>query len=294
MKLITPNYYQKFKCIADRCRHNCCIGWEIDIDEETDAYYRGLQGSMGARLQKSVSRDGTPHFILGNGERCPFLNEKNLCDIITELGEEHLCQICTDHPRFRNEFSDRIELGLGLCCEEACSLILSQKEPFSLMKSDATEYQTEEEQTFFSIRDRIFQLLQNRTQPMEKRLSHLLDIFHIELPDLDWRSVFFALERLDPVWDTKIQKIDLHAAVSEDWSLPLEQLAVYFIHRHLAGALEDGRYAERCAFAVLSVKAIASVAASVEDLPEIARLYSSEIEYSDKNIDLLLDKLTQG
>lgn len=294
MKPITPNYYQKFKCIADRCRHNCCIGWEIDIDEETDAYYRGVQGSMGARLQKSISRNDTPHFILGSGERCPFLNENNLCDIITALGEEHLCQICTDHPRFRNEFSDRIELGLGLCCEEACALILSQKEPFSLMEPDETEHQSEEEQTFFTIRDRIFQLLQDRSQPMEKRLSHLLALFQIEIPTLDWHSVFFDLERLDPVWDTKIQKIDLHAAVSEDWSLPIEQLTVYFIYRHLAGALEDGRYAARCAFAVLSVKVIASVAASVEDLPEIARLYSSEIEYSDENVKLLLDKLTQG
>ena len=32
MKIIAPNYYPAFRCIADKCRHSCCIGWEIDID----------------------------------------------------------------------------------------------------------------------------------------------------------------------------------------------------------------------------------------------------------------------
>ena len=32
---VYPNYYDKFKCIANRCKHSCCIGWEIDIDEDT-------------------------------------------------------------------------------------------------------------------------------------------------------------------------------------------------------------------------------------------------------------------
>ena len=34
MKLFAPEYYKQFKCIADKCTHSCCIGWEIDIDEE--------------------------------------------------------------------------------------------------------------------------------------------------------------------------------------------------------------------------------------------------------------------
>ena len=38
MKLIAPDYYNKFSCIADKCRHSCCVGWEIDIDENTNEY----------------------------------------------------------------------------------------------------------------------------------------------------------------------------------------------------------------------------------------------------------------
>ena len=33
MKLCAPKYYKKFRCIADKCEHNCCVGWEIDVDE---------------------------------------------------------------------------------------------------------------------------------------------------------------------------------------------------------------------------------------------------------------------
>ena len=39
MKEVFPNYYKKFKCIADKCKHNCCIGWEIDIDNDTLEFY---------------------------------------------------------------------------------------------------------------------------------------------------------------------------------------------------------------------------------------------------------------
>ena len=35
MKLYAPGYYKRFACIASKCRHSCCVGWEIDIDPET-------------------------------------------------------------------------------------------------------------------------------------------------------------------------------------------------------------------------------------------------------------------
>ena len=52
---------------------------------------------------------------------------------ILSCGENVLCNICKDHPRFRNFRSDRTEVGLGLACEEACRLILNYNEPFCLV-----------------------------------------------------------------------------------------------------------------------------------------------------------------
>ena len=108
MKLMAPDYYGRFRCIADRCRHSCCIGWEIDIDPDTREKYRHIPGAFGKRLNEGIedAPEGA-HFRLSQDERCPMLNQNGLCDLITTIGEQNLCQICADHPRFRNFFSER-------------------------------------------------------------------------------------------------------------------------------------------------------------------------------------------
>ena len=137
MKTLVPNYYKKFRCIADKCRHNCCVGWEIDIDDDTLGYYSDLSGDFGKKVRQNIDFDDEcPHFILKEGDRCPFLEPDGLCEIIKRLGEDALCDICTDHPRFRNFFSEHTEMGLGLCCEEAARIILSSDEPFELVPTD--------------------------------------------------------------------------------------------------------------------------------------------------------------
>jgi len=60
MQYIFPDYYKQFKCIASECQHSCCIGWEIDIDPDTSAYYNTVSGAFGQRLKQNISRDGIP------------------------------------------------------------------------------------------------------------------------------------------------------------------------------------------------------------------------------------------
>ena len=59
MKLYAPKYYRRFRCIADRCEHNCCTDWEIDIDSETLQKYKALEGGYGDAVKDSISMDGT-------------------------------------------------------------------------------------------------------------------------------------------------------------------------------------------------------------------------------------------
>ena len=133
MLLRVPEYYRQFQCTASACPDNCCIGWEIDIDPESEARYRQIEGPFGDRLRDAIRREGETACFRLNGERCAMLNGDNLCDLILHLGEDALCQICTDHPRFRNYWSDRIEIGLGLACEEAARLMLSSPHPLRLV-----------------------------------------------------------------------------------------------------------------------------------------------------------------
>ena len=155
MNIYVPEYYASFRCIASRCGHTCCAGWEIDIDGESLARYDRLPGEFGERVRRCVSREGTPHFILGKGERCPLLTDDNLCALILREGEAALCQICRDHPRFRNYFSARVEMGLGLVCEEAARLILSWPRPLRLIRLEGSEAEsmTEDERYLFDLRD---------------------------------------------------------------------------------------------------------------------------------------------
>ena len=127
MQILAPSYYTKFKCIADRCTHSCCVGWEIDVDADTLEKYSALQGEMGERIRASlVQEGGGTHFALCADGRCPHLDGRGLCRIITALGEGYLCEICREHPRFYNEVAGHIECGLGLSCEEAARLCLQE------------------------------------------------------------------------------------------------------------------------------------------------------------------------
>lgn len=272
MKLVAPSYYKKFKCIADKCKHSCCIGWEIDVDADTDEYYKTVGGELGRRLAESIDRCAdTPHFKLCDGERCPFLDKNGLCDIISELGEGALCQICADHPRFRNFYSDRTEIGLGLCCEAAAEIVLCEKDTVTLvtLSDDGEDDQTDtDDEIFFNMREKILSIVQNRDKNIAERICDLLDEFDLSMPEKtvsEWANVFLSLERLDAEWETRLIKAKgLSKWPAYENEIECEQLLVYFIYRHLADGLFDGMMDERIKFSILSLDIIMSISSSCD------------------------------
>lgn len=303
MKQIVPDYYHRFTCMGGKCPHNCCIGWEIDIDDTTLARYGAVTGPLGQKLRRNIALDGCAHFLLDSRERCPFLNGDNLCQLIIELSRDSLCQICSDHPRFYNQWPDRTEAGLGLCCPAAAELILRQKAPVALMaeETDGENSNTDPESAaLLSYRDRLFACLQNRTLPMEMRLARILALSGSTLPARtlqQWADIYRPLERMDAAWDLQLDRLARGDTVShlpseEDFETALEQLAVYFLYRHLFGALEDGRITERVLFVAHTVQLLSSLSGNIAELIELSRLYSAEIEYSEENLDAILNALT--
>lgn len=305
LNIYAPDYYNDFKCISNQCKHNCCIGWEIDIDEDTYEKYKNINSEFGKRLRSGISTEDELHFCLSENERCPFLNDNNLCDIIINLGEDHLCQICDDHPRFRNFFSDREEIGLGLCCEAVAELILKRKEKTEFITiSGNGELIDSEETSFFDNRNKVYSILQNRDYIVNERIKQLCATYEISLPQWDfskWSDILRNLERLDIKWDkyldklTKLDSINYDKYSSEEWELSREQLLVYMVYRHMAEGFYDESIQERLAFAIVSDMLIIAICqATSEDITEIARSYSSEIEYSDDNLNTIFDILTQN
>ena len=298
MKLIVPDYYIRFRCIADRCRHSCCIGWEIDIDEDSLTRFQAVTGPLGQRLQENIDLEDTPHFRLGAEERCPFLNEEGLCDLIIGLGEDSLCQICADHPRFRNEFTDRTEMGLGLTCEAAAALIIEQQAPMTLMVLEddgGSECADEDEAWLLQARDNAMAVAQDRSFPVAERMEHLGLLFGTARPTdpVQWAEVYLGLERLDEQWTQLLEALRAPLGTPAPCSeTALEQLLVYFLYRHMPAALRDSDVATKVGFAILSVTMLQWLhTVTGLELTELARMYSSEIEYSDENLDILWDIL---
>ncbi|MBE6882944.1 MAG: hypothetical protein E7489_08070 [Ruminococcaceae bacterium] len=297
MKTFVPDYYPDFKCIAEKCRHTCCAGWEIDIDEETAEYYKTVPGKFGKRLCENIDfGEECSCFVLKEKERCPFLNKNGLCDIIINLGETALCQTCADHPRFRNFFESRTEVGLGLCCEAAAKLILEKQSRTRLIETEnnGEEDIPPEEADFFALREKIFDAIFDENFSAEESAEKMLLLCKVVLPEKtfsEWAEIYLSLERLDESWTEILEKIKQcpQKPKIED-TAATKQLLHYFAFRHLAEAPFDGRLAERAAFAVLSFY-ITEKAAEQVGILEAARLYSSEVEYSDENIEILLNIL---
>lgn len=311
MLSVYPDYYPEFQCIASRCGHTCCAGWEIDIDEDSLVRFRATEGPMGERLRASISKGAEPHFILEEGERCPFLNEKNLCDLILYGGEDFLCQICTDHPRFRSFLPSRTEIGLGLCCEAAGSLILGREAPMTLRAEGEDEPLDEEESFLLSLRETVIALAQDRSLPIRERMKNILALCRCEADTdpMKWIDFYRGLERLEDSWTAVLDEleavypgVDIHAFARymRGREREYEQLLVYFIYRHFLAAYDDGDVSGKAAFAILSVEMLMALGAvhyhlygefTFADQVEYARRYSSEIEYSQENLDVLFDAL---
>jgi len=128
MKIRTPHYYKDFKCIAGACTDTCCAGWDVDVDRASYKYYKSVKGAFGKYLKSVMvpAEDGGCTFILNNG-RCPFLNDMNLCDLYTELGEDKLCETCAEFPRFINEYGNVREIGIAPSCKTAGELIFNYR-----------------------------------------------------------------------------------------------------------------------------------------------------------------------
>ncbi len=297
MKIVYPDYYKEFKCIKEKCKHNCCIGWEIDIDCDTYEYYKKIPGEMGDKLRAGIEENGEPHFKLTDGERCPFLNKDGLCEIIINLGEDALCQICSDHPRFINTFEDREEIGIGMCCEAASEILLSKKDKTKLISSGEGE---EAEKEFFALREKLFSILQNRKESFENRIKSVCNTINkgeFYKKYSCWQKVYKNLERLDRKWDKYLLCLG-ETEETEEFDTEFEQIAVYFLYRHLSEAIYDKKYDLRVMFCVLSVMIIRNIFFNTEktreNLSEILRMYSSEIEYSEENIKNILDILEKN
>ncbi len=293
MKLYAPKYYKNFVCVADRCRHSCCVGWEIDIDGDTVKKYAALNDGYGEKIKESIESEGVAHFRLCDEDRCPHLNKNGLCNIITEVGEDFLCDICREHPRFYNDLPNGKEVGLGMACEEACRIILNSDEYNSIIPIG--ECDCEDNYSAFDTiryRQRIFSVLSS-SLPYSERLKLISAEFGVSadiLSDGEWREIISSLEYLKDDHKELFLKYSSNTPTPCKIEKPLERALAYFIFRHCACASDYGDFLSSLCFCLFCERLLCSVAVSegyyaIDDIQELARIISEEIEYSEDNTD---------
>lgn len=327
MLTVKPSFYDDFHCKADACTDSCCIGWEIDIDDETAERYRQTPGKFGEVLRRNItqSEDGALCFRLSADERCPFLQRDGLCRIYRELGKDSLCEICREHPRFYSFLADRTEVGLGLCCEEACELLLRDA-PLSLVTEDDGILcdADDDEQVLLSVRGTLFDILADHAKPLQERIRHLLQTvqnaqetltpgFQTEDFPSDERELFdFTVrafqetEPIDGTWTDYINrlaeekdKILIDGVFSPDETV-YEKLLGYLLYRYFVSHSLETTMTQVLHFCLVNLAFLVlcdgktmleKQTVSLSDRVDNIKRWSKQTEYSEENLEFLYRSL---
>ena len=275
------------------------------IDKQTLTDYKNNTSAFHPTLKNGINFKKSKFKTDKNG-RCAFLNEKGLCEIIINLGEKSLCQVCRDHPRYRTFFNDRIEMGLGFSCEQASSVILSFTEkivPLLISEDGENTSLDFNQQNVIGFRNKALDILQDRTTDINDRIKHLLTLCNASfLVDDDKRIIktFLSFERLDKSWTSKLKmlkKKPLIKEISLAHSLYCEQFLVNSVYRHLYDAEDTMWVRAKTIACVISWWIIQSIlahsnpenSAQFDLIVDTVRAFSSEVEYSKNNINKLHD-----
>ena len=312
MKISRPAYFDDFHCLAAQCPDSCCKEWDVQIDDDKAALYRGLSGELGDRLREVLTEeDGETVMTIIDG-RCPMWREDGLCRIQAELGEEALCRTCREFPRLTHDYGNFVEMGLELSCPEAARIILSSPLPATVESTvpggEEPEYDEEAMAVLLRSREQIRKILSEPSLTPDQTLAIALMYGYHAQAELDGAgempfdsasaleeaqgfaasgsmdvilAYFKELEILTPAWQDR-----LNSPSPAPWSDIHLLLARYFTDRYWLQAVSDYDLVSRVKLMIISCLVIKHLGG---DLTSTAQLYSKEIENSIDNVESILD-----
>ncbi len=286
MKLYAPAYYKEFKCIADKCSHSCCVGWEISVDNETLGRLELLEECEREEILSNI--EGGVIRLCDDG-RCPFLDKCGLCKIISRHGDAFISEICREHPRFYNFLTDRAEVGLGASCEEAARIILSSDEYDRIIPIGDCEGLVSEGYDAKPERDWIYSVLNGKTVDFNKKLSIIMGRYCLDegLFSEDCLAALFSEIEYLREEDRELFSAMNSSGGKADSSYSVRFFA-YLIYRHLAASGSYENLRARVGLCVALLCLFESLCSRGVEPTEAARLISEEIEYSEDNTDSLI------
>lgn len=195
MKNYQPDYYNKFKCIADKCSITCCQEWKIAVDDATNRKWMKLSFSTDKLSEKSNNlssytccKDGSLVIKLDENHRCPFLSKDKLCHLVMTYSDEVLSETCTLFPREIHRFSTHEERTLMPCCPAVIDLWCEKPITFPVISET-----TDNLSPAFLIRDNLIKLISDQGLSVEQAL-------------LDGLYILLELYKNQPITKAHIQE----------------------------------------------------------------------------------------
>ncbi|MCC8016376.1 MAG: flagellin lysine-N-methylase [Clostridiales bacterium] len=297
MKLITPDFYKDFKCIAGNCPDSCCAGWEVDADEKSLDYYKTLSGDLRNRIDSVLTTDefGNTVFKLTESKRCPFLNNNNLCDIHISEGGEHTPYTCRTFPRFINDFGGTREMGISFSCPVASDMMWNLEEKFDFCEGfnsippSLNDIDAELYYILLNSRKAAYAIVQNQFKSVSSRICELLDYglkvqseinpYEEANHGIDFIDVFKNPENINPQWVEKVKSYQFNPNVVN--TISSENIAMYFLFRYFMQAVYDKDVLSKVKMAAVG----ALIPAFFGNDSWTVHLWSKETEHSDINME---------
>lgn len=143
---LTADYFDDFKCKCGSCRHTCCGGWRIAVNEKE--YFRIIGMDCSEKLHEKIEgafvRPDFPtsdRYMLMEADwtgRCRMLDEDGMCMLQKECGESAITEVCRVYPR-----SYKSENGLcNACCSASCEAtveLLLRREPLTFREESQAQ-----------------------------------------------------------------------------------------------------------------------------------------------------------
>ena len=166
-------FYEEFSCIADRCSFTCCKGWEVIVDTDTNNKWKSDDKQSGyfckkVKLKKYI-KETEGYIKMGPHMCCPFLDDKGLCNIVINSGEDYLPNTCKMFPRQENSFGNLKEYSLSCACPAVVDMINSINGKMKLLY-DGDENVWDNIPSAYKIREVMITMMQNSKFSLKDRI----------------------------------------------------------------------------------------------------------------------------
>lgn len=202
MKNYQPDYYNNFKCIADKCSITCCQEWKIAVDDATNRKWKKLSADKVSGKSDNLSsytchKDDSLVIKLDEKHRCPFLSKDKLCHLVMTYSDEVLSETCSLFPREIHRFSTHEERTLMPCCPAVIDLWCEKPVTFPVISETRNNLSTA-----FLIRDNLIKLIS------DQGLS-------VELALLDGLYILLELHKNQPITNAHIHEYFSNQTLNE-------------------------------------------------------------------------------